>query len=70
MLPFHAMAAYDCNVAVGAVLVCAKGNVNVLHSGLASTPCHALLLASRLSGSMVRVFGSNAGCLVKFIYSA
>lgn len=31
---------------------------------------YALLLASKLSGSTVRVFGSNAGCLVKFIYSA
>jgi len=31
---------------------------------------YALLLASKLSGSTVRVFGSNSGCLVKFIYSA
>ena len=31
---------------------------------------YALLLASKLSGSTMRLFGSNAGCLVKFIYSA
>jgi hypothetical protein len=31
---------------------------------------YALLLASKLSGSTVRLFGSNSGCLVKFIYSA
>ena len=31
---------------------------------------YALLLASKLSGATVRLFGSNSGCLVKFIYSA
>jgi hypothetical protein len=57
MLPFHAMAAYDCNVAVGAVLVCAKGNVNVLHSGRGeyAVPCAAAgVQAQRLDGAHVR----------------
>jgi hypothetical protein len=31
---------------------------------------YALLLASKLSGSTVRMFGSNSGCLLKFIHSA
>ena len=31
---------------------------------------YALLLASKLGGSTVRLFGSNPGCLVKFIYSS
>jgi len=31
---------------------------------------YALLLASKLSGATVKVFGSNSGCLAKFIYSA
>ena len=31
---------------------------------------YALLLASKLSGATVRMFGSNSGCLVKFVYSS
>jgi hypothetical protein len=33
VLPFHARAAFECNVTVKHVLVYADGSVNVLHSG-------------------------------------
>lgn len=64
-LPAFAEAACDWEISGAHITATDQATVQANNKAI-----YALLLASKLSDSTVRMFGSNAGCLVKFIYSA